>query len=96
MCARIRASIASWWRVRSEQESVAHESSHEREVDGLDPEHNLRHVLEHITDHSINRVAEPLLWYLSTPLDATAQKFAAFEQSLTDDLNRFCDGDERL
>jgi hypothetical protein len=53
-------------------------------------------VLEHITDHSINRVAEPLLWYLSTPLDATEQKFAAFEQSLTDDLNRFCDGDERL
>lgn len=31
-------------------------------LNGLDPEACLRHVLERIADHPINRIGEPLPW----------------------------------
>ena len=39
-------------------------------LNGLDPELYLHHVLTHIADHPISRIAELLPWNLARPLEA--------------------------
>jgi transposase len=46
-------------------------------LNGLDPEHYLRHVLERIADHPINRLAELLPWHVAEHLAAAALRQAA-------------------
>lgn len=46
-------------------------------LNGLDPEHYLRHILERIADHPINRVAELLPWHVAERLAAADLRNAA-------------------
>jgi len=45
-------------------------------LNGLDPEHYLRHVLTRVADHPINRVAEFLPWNVAAGLAAEREKIA--------------------
>ena len=47
------------------------------QLNGLDPERYLRHVLESIADHPINRIEELLPWHVAAKLAAIEQKIAA-------------------
>ena len=46
-------------------------------LNGLDPEHYLRHVIERIADHPITRVEQLLPWNVADQLAAIEQKIAA-------------------